>query len=278
MKVFVAESSGFCPGVRNAISIAEKVLNENEQVSCLGPIIHNKDMVNKLSQEGLTTVQNPDEITSGTVLIRSHGASPQQISQLKSKGVKLVDATCVLVKRVQQIAARLAREGYFVVVVGDRRHPEVKAVKGCVKNGDVVVIAGESEVDQVPKNKPLGIISQTTQGPQQLARTISAIASEDFSEMKIINTLCRETIKRQRSAVKLCKEVDVMFVLGGLNSANTKKLVDLCKKCNNNTFHLQNWNEFDKKLVSGCKTAGVTAGASTPDWIIEQFVENLKKI
>ncbi|MDD5064704.1 MAG: 4-hydroxy-3-methylbut-2-enyl diphosphate reductase [Phycisphaerae bacterium] len=282
MKVIVAENCGFCPGVKNAISIAEEILAKKvAPVYSLGPIIHNADVVRQLAEEGLKTVGNADKIKSGTVIIRSHGAAPKQIVKLKEKGINIVDATCVLVKRVQQIAKKLEKDGSKVVVIGDENHPEVQAVVGSAK--DVVVIADESDLHKLPKNAKLGIVCQTTQSQEHFSRMLGAIARHGFGEMKVINTLCREAIKRQESAVQLCKRVDIMFVLGGLESANTCRLAELCKKYNNKTFHLQNWSEFDKVVLFGKKralpsVAGVTAGASTPEWIIAEFVENLAKI
>jgi len=274
MKVIVAEKCGFCPGVKNAISMAEKVLAREKEVYSLGPIIHNRDVVERLAKAGLKTVNNVDEIKSGTVLIRSHGAAPQQIAKLKEKKINIVDATCVLVKRVQEIAKQLNRDGYKVVIIGDENHPEVQAVVGCA--ADVVVIADESDLHKLPKNGKLGIVCQTTESPEHFSRMLSAIGEHGFSELKVINTLCKEAIKRQESAVQLCQQVDIMFVLGGLESANTRRLAELCKKYNNQTFHLQNWNEFDKSILSGKTATGVTAGASTPEWIITEFVENLR--
>ncbi|MFZ0034983.1 MAG: 4-hydroxy-3-methylbut-2-enyl diphosphate reductase [Sedimentisphaerales bacterium] len=274
MKVIVAENCGFCPGVKNAISMAEKILAKKvSPVYSLGPIIHNKDVVERLAKAGLKTVSSVKQIRSGTALIRSHGAAPRQMQQLKEKGINIVDATCVLVKRVQQIAKSLSDDGYKVVVIGDENHPEVQAVVGSAD--DVVVIADESDLNKLPKNARLGIVCQTTQSHEYLSSMLAAIGRHGFSELKVINTLCKEAIKRQQSAVKLCKKVDVMFVLGGLESANTRRLAELCKKYNSQTFHLQNWNEFDKRVVFGKKVAGVTAGASTPEWIIAEFVENL---
>jgi len=256
--------------------MAEEILTRTPApgpVYSLGPIIHNKDEVQRLAKAGLKTVNNVDEILSGVVLIRSHGAAPEQIAKLKKKGISIVDATCVLVKRVQQIAKKLDKEGYKVVIIGDENHPEVQAVVGCARN--VVVIADEPDFHKLPKNSKLGIVCQTTQSPEYFSRMLGAIGRHGFSELKVINTLCKEAIKRQKSAVQLCKRVDIMFVLGGLESANTRRLAELCKKHNSQTFHLQNWNEFDKRILAGKNKAGVTAGASTPEWIIAEFVENL---
>jgi len=274
MKVIVAEECGFCHGVKDAISMTEKILAEEKEVYSLGPIIHNKDVVERLAKKGLKTVDNVQEIWSGTVLIRSHGAAPEQIAKIKEKGLKIADATCILVKRVQQIAKELERDGYEVVVIGDKNHPEVQAVVGCVR--DVVVVADETDLDKLPENGRLGIVCQTTQSPEHFGRMLGAIAKKRFGELKVINTLCREAIKRQESAVQLCQQVDIMFVLGGLKSANTRKLAELCKNYNSQTFHLQNWNELDKNTLFGKNAAGVTAGASTPEWIIAEFVRNLE--
>lgn len=287
MEVIVAENCGFCPGVKNAIQLAEEVLAKSSErqatgpVYSLGPIIHNPDVVNRLAKAGLKTVDSTGQITSGTVIIRSHGAAPKQIAELKQKRINIVDATCVLVKRVQQIAKELADAGYKVVVVGDENHPEVQAVVGSAPG--VVVLADESDLHKLPANAKLGIVCQTTQSQEQFSKMLAAIGRHGFSELKVINTLCREAIKRQESAVCLCKQVDVMFVLGGLESANTCRLAELCKKYNTKTFHLQNWSEFDKSKLFGKNralphVAGVTAGASTPQWVIAEFVENLAKI
>jgi 4-hydroxy-3-methylbut-2-enyl diphosphate reductase len=274
MKVIVAEKCGFCPGVRNAIRIAEELLASEKDVYSLGPIIHNKDMVDKLAKVGLKTVENVEQIPSGTVLIRSHGASPRQMEQIRAKGLKIVDATCVLVKRLQKLAVELEHSGYRVVVIGDENHPEVEAVVGCV--GDVVVIADESDIYKLPQNAKLGIVCQTTESPEHFGDMIGAIAKWGFDELKVMNTLCKEAVKRQESAVELCKKVDIMFVLGGLESANTRKLAELCKKYNKQTFHLQNWSELDIVYLFGQKVAAVTAGASTPEWVINEFVGNLR--
>lgn len=277
MKVLVAAKCGFCPGVRNAIRTAEKILDRaspDQPVYSLGPIIHNEDVVERLASAGLRTVQSVDEIDSGTVLVRSHGVAPKELDRLRHRGLHIVDATCVLVKRVQRIAKQLEEEGYEVVIIGEENHPEVQGVMGCVS--DVVVVAGAEDLHKLPSDGRLGIVCQTTQSPEHLGRMLGAIGRGSFRELKVINTLCKEAIKRQESAIALCKEVDIMFVLGGLHSANTRRLAELCKKHNNRTFHLQNWDELDKNMIFGKDIAGVTAGASTPNWVIDEFVKHLQ--
>lgn len=275
MKVLIAKSSGFCPGVRNAINMAEKTLAQEKNVQSLGEIIHNKDVVKKLAAAGLKSIENIKKIKSGTVIIRSHGATEEQIKQIRQKRLNIIDATCVLVKRVQKIAKQLYDEGYKVVIIGDKGHPEIQAVLGSAP--DISVIGSKKDISKLSKFKKLGIICQTTQSPEHFAQMLAEVAQTDFSEIKVINTLCKEAIKRQSCAVQLCKKVDIMFILGGLHSANTKKLAQVCKKYNKKTFHLQNWKELDKRILFGNNVAGITAGASTPQWVIDDFVENLRR-
>lgn len=276
MEVLVAEKCGFCRGVTDAISLAKETLKEKGEVYSLGPIIHNTDVVSELAKEGLETVSSIDDVKSGTVLIRSHGATLDEIEKITTKGFDIADATCVLVKRVQKICQQLNEDGYKVVMLGDKEHPEVKAIVGYGTN--VQIIGDIKDLDNLTGHGKLGILCQTTQSPDFFGKMVAEIIKGGFSELKIINTLCREAIKRQDSAVELCRKVDIMFVLGGLHSANTIKLAELCKKHNNQTFHLQNWEELDIKTVSGKKLAGVTAGASTPDRIINEFVDKLRAI
>ncbi len=276
MKVIIADKCGFCQGVRNAITTAQKTLGGKKgEVYSFGHIIHNTDVVKKLSEKGLNTIESIDEVSEGTILIRSHGATKAQIAEIKARGLNIVDATCVLVKKVQNIAMGLENEGYRVVVIGDSDHPEVRAITGSIEKA--IVVADKKDLDHLKKTDKLGIVCQTTQSYSHFAETVSEIIKKGFTELKVINTLCREAIKRQDSAMELAKKVDIMFVLGGKHSANTKKLAELCKMFNINTFHLQNWGELDTKLLKGKETAGVTAGASTPDWVISEFVEKLSK-
>ena len=274
MKVLVAEKCGFCLGVKNAINMAKDTLAHRDVVYSLGSIIHNQDVVNELACDGLETVESVNQIESGTVLIRSHGATKEQLLSIKQKELEVVDATCVLVKRLQKISQLLNEEGYKVAMIGDENHPEVQAIVGFSDN--IVVIGSSSDLEKLSSHEKLGVICQTTQTPEYFGKMLASIVKKGFSEMKVINTLCKEAIKRQESAVKLCRQVDIMFVLGGLHSANTRKLAELCEKYNNQTFHLQKWQELDKTVLLGKMVAGVTAGASTPDRVITEFVENLK--
>jgi (E)-4-hydroxy-3-methyl-but-2-enyl pyrophosphate reductase len=274
MEVIIAEKHGFCPGVKNAIKLAKETLAKQGKVYSLGPIIHNDQVVSELAQAGLKTVNSIENISDGTVLIRSHGATAEQLDKIRQKGLKIVDATCVLVKRLQKISIKLNKDGYKVVMIGDKEHPEVQAIVGSTEN--IIVAASQADLETLGPNEKLGIICQTTQSRDYFAQMVANIVKKGFSELKIINTLCKEAVQRQASAVELCKKVDVMFVLGGHDSANTKKLAELCKKHNKQTFHLQNIKELDKNTVYGKRIAGITAGASTPETVVSEFVGVLR--
>jgi len=279
MKIIVANKCGFCPGVRNAISTAEQLVkgaSDSDCVCSLGPVIHNRDEVDRLQKEGLTVVESVDDIQGGSVLIRSHGAAPSQFEKIRDKNARIVDATCVLVKRLQKIARQLEDDGFQVVIIGEKNHPEVQAVVGGLKQA--IVITTHKDLIKIPDGAKLGIVSQTTQSPEQFSAMLGAIAQGNFRELRVINTLCKESRKRQEAAVELCKKVDIMFVLGGLHSANTARLAEMCFKYNQHTFHLQSWKDLDTSLLSPKSQVGVTAGASTPDWIIDDFVKHLEAL
>jgi len=282
MKVLVAKKLGFCFGVEHAIDMAQKLLVERKKVYCLGPLIHNSQVVERLAHQGLEVVENLEQITPAaeekdapTVLIRSHGCRPELLQEIKAKGFQLVDATCILVKRAQKLVQELHEQGYQVIVVGDPNHPEVQGVVGYAP--EVIVVNGENDISRLPQNGRLAVISQTTHSAEDFGRLVGQIATRGYEEMKVVNTICRETARRQASAVELCRQVDVMFVLGSRHSANTGELAQLCRRKGVDTYHLQDWQEFKPQYVVGKDTAGITAGASTPGWIIQEFAENLQQ-
>jgi len=279
MQVRMARKRGFCFGVQDAVKRCEQALAaEGRHVAVLGPIIHNRQVVDRLAEAGLQVVDDLDALAPGTtLLIRAHGVPPELLDRARRRGLKILDATCTLVKRAQGIVRQLHEEGYHVVVIGDRNHPEVKGVVGYAPK--VTVVDREDELDEaLPPGGRLGIVAQTTHAPEHVARMIGAIAARGFREIKIINTLCLEVIRRQQAALELCQQVDVMFVLGGLHSANTKELARLCRQTGVDTYHLESWEQFRSEMVAGKTVAGVTAGTSTPEWIIETFASNLQAV
>lgn len=280
MEVRLARKRGFCFGVEDAIELAQRTVQAHEpgKVVALGPVIHNPQVVENLEKAGLNQSADLEELEPGTtVLLRSHGAGPDTYTRAAEKQLEIVDATCVLVKRAQTVVKQLHEEGYRVVMIGDANHPEVRGVIGYAP--DVIVVDNEESLDAVlPKRERLGIVAQTTHAPEHVARMIGAIAARPFRELKIVNTLCLEVVRRQEAAAELSSEVDVMFVLGGLHSANTRELARICEQHGLPTYHLESWNQFQPDMVAGHRVAGVTAGASTPDDIINEFVDNLRAI
>ena len=280
MEVKLARKRGFCFGVEDAIELAERTLSEKGTggVVALGPVIHNAQVVERLERAGLNQSADIESLSPGTsVLIRSHGAAPETYQQVRDRGLEVVDATCVLVKRAQTVVKQLHEEGYQVVMIGDANHPEVRGVIGYAPN--VIVVDSEENLDEVlPSRGKLGILCQTTHAPEHVAEMIGAIARRPFRELKVVNTLCLEVVRRQEAAAELAQEVDVMFVLGGLHSANTQELARLCREQGTRTFHLETWDQFKPEMVEGCRVAGITAGASTPDFIIDAFVQKLEGV
>ncbi|HEY3245220.1 MAG TPA: 4-hydroxy-3-methylbut-2-enyl diphosphate reductase [Phycisphaerae bacterium] len=280
MIVKLARKRGFCFGVEDAIELAEQTLQERGgagQVVALGPVIHNRQVVDQLERAGLNQSGDLDALAAGTtVLIRSHGVSPETLADVAGRGLNIVDATCVLVKRAQNVVKQLHEEGYQVIMIGDPNHPEVKGVIGYAPG--VIVIDQGDDIDAKlpPRREKLGIVAQTTHAPEHVANMIGEIAKRPFRELKIVNTLCLEVIRRQEAALELCQEVDVMIVLGGLHSANTQEMARLCREAGMETYHLETWDQFDPQMVAGKKVVGVTAGASTPEWIISDFVKKLE--
>ena len=280
MEVRLADKRGFCFGVEDAIEIAERAIEEHGagRVVALGPVIHNPSVVEYLERKGLNQSGDLETIPERAhVLIRSHGATPETIARARERNLNIVDATCVLVKKAQDVVKSLHAEGYQVVMIGNRDHPEVRGVIGYAPN--VVVIDSVEEVaEALPHKKRLGIVAQTTHSPEHVAEIVAEIVKRPFKEIKLHNTLCMEVTQRQKAAVALCGQVDVMFVLGGLHSANTQELARLCRAEATKTYHLEKWEDFDPAMVKGAKVAGITAGASTPEWTLQEFVRGLEAL
>ncbi len=278
MQVKLATDRGFCFGVEDAIEIAEDAVNRHGagEVVAFGPVIHNKQVVQRLEEAGLDQSGDLETVDpSKAVLIRSHGAGPETFEQAEKRGLNIVDATCVLVKRAQNVVKQLHEGGYHVVMIGDPNHPEVRGVIGYAPKV-TVIDRGTDLATALPYRERLGIVAQTTHSPEHVANMIAEILKRPYREVKIVNTLCLEVTRRQEAAIALAKEVDVMFVLGGLHSANTKEVARLCIEAGGDTYHLETWDQFDPSMVEGKKIAGVTAGASTPEWVITEFTEKLE--
>lgn len=274
MKVIVAKPRGFCAGVRRAVQLAEQSLRKGKQVYSLGPVIHNSQVVERLGSQGLIVAENLAEVPDGAaVLIRSHGEGPEVFLEAQSRGLEVIDGTCVLVRRAQNIVQQLHQQGYQVVIVGDPNHPEVRGILAHVPSA--ICLNDEADIHRLSGHHRLGIVCQTTYSPAAFERMVSLVSSAGGDEIRVVNTICQATQDRQQAALELTRQVDVIFVLGGRHSANTARLAELCAAQGVSTFHLESWRQFKDSYIQGKKVAGITAGASTPDWIIEEFVSNL---
>ena len=277
MKIILAENAGFCFGVKRAINIAFDAArdNNNKSVYTLGPIIHNQQVVKKLEKEGVKVIDSPEEINSGTVIIRTHGISPKIIENLKKKKLKIIDATCHIVERSQKIVQSLYNEGYKVIVVGEKEHPEIKSIKGFA-NDDVIVVNSMEEAKNIPKISKVGVVAQTTLLFSKFTEIVPLLLKK-ANEIRIYNTICSATAMAQNKSLKLSKEVDIMIVIGGKNSANTRHLYEICKK-EKETYHIEDAKEIKKKWFNGKNIVGITAGASTPDWVINDVMLKIEEL
>ena len=267
MELILAEHLGFCYGVKRAIEIARDNASPNGTSSTLGPIIHNPQMVEHLKKEGVGTVDSLDEMEDGLIIIRSHGVGPKVYETAESRGLELVDATCPHVKKAQLSAKLLSEEGYTVVIVGEKNHPEVKSIFEWTMHG-AHIIETEAEAEELPRIGKLGIVSQTTFSAKRFQTIVSRLL-EKSREIKILRTICTATDLRQKAALELAENVDMMLVIGGKNSANTSRLAQICAtKCK--TYHIETVAELQDDWMKGVNKIGITAGASTPDWIIKE--------
>jgi small subunit ribosomal protein S1 len=264
MEVIVAKTAGFCFGVKRALELVEQALTDTEtSIYSLGPLIHNPAVVTALEARGLKPVMTLDGIDAGRVVIRSHGVGPSVISAAKAKHLTLIDATCPFVKNVQKLAVGLEQEGYQVVIVGERDHAEVKGVLDSV-TGQALVIEDPAEISVDLLQPKVGIVSQTTQDSQGFNRVVGAIVPYT-KECRVFNTICLATARRQHEASELSRQAEVMIVVGGKNSANTRHLAEICRTGGASTYQVEAAAELQKVWFSGVNRIGVTAGASTPD-------------
>lgn len=274
MEVYLAENLGFCYGVKRAIQLAEDSVTPQSKSYTLGPIIHNPQMVARLAERGIGKIDKLDEIAEGTVIVRSHGVGPQVYDKIEEKGFQLVDATCPHVRKAQQSAKSLSEEGYQVVIVGDKNHPEVKSILEWAGEG-AIALDTEDEAENLLPCKKLGIVSQTTFSGIKFKQIVIKLLDKS-ADVKILRTICTATDLRQSAAIKLAEQVDMMIVVGGKNSANTTKLAQLCsEKCK--TYHIETAAEVCDEWFATIKKIGITAGASTPDWIIKEVFEKCQK-
>lgn len=278
MKVLLAEEYGFCFGVERAVEMVEEALEDGDTVRTLGPLIHNEQEMQRLGKFGVSTISEPVQIKRGeTAVIRAHGVTPQVQSDLEQTASKVVDATCPFVTRVQKLAARAAEQDRHVIVVGNPDHPEMIGVKGYAPN-HAFVINNESEVADLPRLKSPLVVSQTTIKAKTFFDTAEAIKTKTDDEVQIVNTICSATRDRQDAARALAGMVDAFYIIGGRHSSNSRKLLAVCKEQCEKSFLIETEEEINAEDLIGAKEVGVTAGASTPNWLIEKVIKHLERI
>jgi len=276
MKIYTAKTAGFCFGVKRAIDIAFKVAKEKKKgIFTLGPIIHNPQVVEQLKDKGIYPI---DDIKGkkgiNAVIIRTHGIPIDLHNKILSKGYKIIDATCPFVKKAQFYAKLLKEQNYQVIILGEKNHPEVKSLMSYAGKDSIVV---DSNIPFSKLKSRIGIVVQTTQPIDALKKFLSEVIGYS-KEIKIYNTICNSTALRLKETEKLAKKVDIMFVVGGKNSANTTQLAKLCKSLCVKTYHIETPNEIKKSWLKGTNIIGITAGASTPDWIIKEVKKRIGDI
>lgn len=272
MKIEVANHSGFCFGVKRAIKIVEQTLKKEKNIYCMGPIIHNPQVVKNLMARGLKIVKDISIIKEGILVIPAHGLEPELIKKAYKKGLKIIDATCPLVRKAQKYAEQLKKDKYHIVIIGDKNHAETKGIVGfCGTNFQVVEDKFEIDIKRLEREKKIGIVSQTTQGIWNL-RQISLAVLPYSNELRIYNTICETTIIKQNAAKKLAKRSDVMIVIGGYNSANTKRLVEVSKETGVTTYHIETAHDINFIWLQDKEKIGISAGASTSPESIKEVV------
>ncbi len=279
MKVLKGKHAGFCFGVKRAINMAFEIAEERRNgVVTLGPIIHNPQMIDKLRDAGIPHIEEISGLDSlngiSTVIIRTHGIPKNDMDTLNERGIEIIDATCPFVKKAQDYARLLNENGYIVVILGDREHPEVKGILSFAGKNAFVV---KHPLEYPRISGRIGIIVQTTKHMDDL-KALLPVAIEGAKELRVFNTICNSTDMKLKETEELASKVDIMLVVGGRNSANTTRIANLSRSLSVPTYHIETASEIKDEWFKGFNTVGVTAGASTPDWIIDEVTNRIKDI
>lgn len=274
MKILLPLELGFCLGVKRAVERAKESLKKDKKVFSLGWLIHNPQVIEELEKKGVKTVNSLSQIKEGTLIIRSHGAPLSLIKEAKKRGLKIVDATCPYVRKVQNLAKKLKKDSYQVVIIGSPEHPEVKGVlSGLGKEGKTV--ASPEEAKKIGEVKKLGVVVQTTENLDNFLKCVKNLLAK-AEEVRIFNTICKVIQERQEATLRIAREAELMVVVGGKNSSNTRKLFELCQKEGKKTYFIEEAQELKKKKLEGFKKIGITGGTSTPLSEIEKVVKILE--
>jgi len=278
MEILLAKDMGFCWGVRRAIDIMETAAEKHGEVISVGPIVHNPQVVSELEEMGVRTSVKPTD-DKHPVAITAHGVGPRVIDEVKKTGAEIIDGTCPIVTRSQRWARKMAEGGFVVLVFGDPDHREVRGVLGWA--GDKAIAVRDGDALPRPLPSRVAVISQTTQSPEKFAEFVGRIMQDhvsEITELRLINTLCNVTSGQQAAARELAQEADMMLVVGGKTSANTRHLLEVCQEEGTAAYHIEGSDEIESDWLESCERVGVTAGASTPDSAVEAVVARVREI
>jgi len=276
MRIRIAEEAGFCFGVQRALDIIARSRAEGKELATLGPIIHNPQVVESLSRQGIESIDDLSEAKTPYVVVRSHGVPPEVYEEARRRGTQIIDATCPFVKTAQDVARLLASEGYQVVVVGKEYHPEVMGLVGHA-GGRATVVDDPAAVSGVLFSRRIGVLAQTTMRYEIFAEVVSELLKK-AREVRAFNTICYTTRRRQESTRELARQVDLMMVVGGRNSSNTTRLYEICADMGVPTYHIEGPEEIDPKWLEDVQEVGITAGASTPPDVVKEVVKHIEEI
>ena len=281
MEVRLAKTAGFCFGVKRAVETVYEQVKEcqGENIYTYGPIIHNEEVVKDMKSKGVEVIHSEEELrelSSGVVIIRSHGVSKRIHDILDEQGLRCVDATCPFVKKIHRIVEEESKRGKHIIIIGDENHPEVQGIKGWSET-EATVIKTEAEAENfsVPSNTEICIVSQTTFNYNKFKYLVEIISKKSYN-IYVLNTICSATKERQTEAASIANEVDVMIVIGDKHSSNTQKLFEICHSACKDTYYIQTLDDLDMNQLKSVKTVGITAGASTPNNIIEEVQNNVR--
>ncbi len=275
MRIKLASSYGFCYGVKRAIEIAQ----HNPNSKTYGPLIHNKDEISRLKQNyNIDLATSIDELLpKETVIIRTHGITKDELQILKKQNNTIINATCPYVTKPQQIVEQMSKEGYSVVIFGDKDHPEIKGVYSYGQEKNTFIVNTPDDIDFGLLKSKVAVVSQTTRKPQDFEKIVNALTSR-LKEVRVFNTICNATFENQDAAMELAQEADIMIVIGGKHSSNTKQLHSICKSYCNHSFLIENESEIVPQWFEGKALCGISAGASTPDWIVQNVINTIQQI
>ena len=284
MEVIRAKTAGFCFGVKRAVDTVYEQLekaSESTTIYTYGPIIHNEEVVKDMKQKGVIVLQSEaelDALTEGTVIIRSHGVEKAIYDKLNAQGIKIVDATCPFVKKIHNIVQKESTNGNYIIIVGNPQHPEVEGIRGWAGTKATVVQTKE-DIDKlkIPENEKVCVVSQTTFNYNKFKELVEIILKKSY-DVSVLNTICNATKERQTEAQHIAEEVDAMIVIGDKHSSNTQKLFEICKNACKDTYYIQTLDDLDLNQLGSVETVGITAGASTPNNIIEEVQNNVRII